>query len=302
MTRLFLSIIALALAASARADVSDSGSLTIGGQGVIQGTMTVQGSAFSVGGTTFSVAGGSVTLGGQLNVSAAGIKWADGTVSVSSSGGGVGNVVLTATQTFSGANTFTSSITVGPSVYGATITANSVVVNGWTTVANTSFSAATDVWIYGFRSSATYVVHIELVPTAVSVLTMKVNNTSGVNDYSYYNNCWNTASGPISISGQATNPIRLIGSNYLARYADNGAATGYIGQFTMGVVPGGTMIYAYGQSSYIGSADADLTNCITGWVPGRITLTWPLNLRFTISTGTVRGRIWVEQMTLPQAY
>lgn len=78
-------------AASARADLSDSGNLTIGGQTVIAGSMTVQGSAFSVGGGTFSVAGGSVTLGGRLNAGAAGIKWADGTTSTTaSSGSGAG--------------------------------------------------------------------------------------------------------------------------------------------------------------------------------------------------------------------
>ena len=69
------------VATAARADISDSGSLIIGGQGVIVGTMTVQGNAFSVGGATLSVSGGSVNLGGLLNASSAGIKWADGTTS-----------------------------------------------------------------------------------------------------------------------------------------------------------------------------------------------------------------------------
>lgn len=85
MIKQILLVMILGIAASARADVSDSGNLTIGGTGVIQGN------AFSVGGTTFSVAGGSVTLGGRLNAAAAGIKWADGTASTTaSSGGGAG--------------------------------------------------------------------------------------------------------------------------------------------------------------------------------------------------------------------
>lgn len=84
-------------AVHARADVSDSGNLTIGGTGVIQGTMTVQGSAFSVGGTTFSVAGGSITLGGRLNATAAGIKWADGSTSTTASSGGGVSVVQSTT-------------------------------------------------------------------------------------------------------------------------------------------------------------------------------------------------------------
>lgn len=51
-----------ALALPARADIVDSGALQIGGQGIIGGTMTVQGSAFSVGGATFVVTGSSVGI------------------------------------------------------------------------------------------------------------------------------------------------------------------------------------------------------------------------------------------------
>lgn len=115
-----LGLFALFLAAPARADVSDSGNLTIGGQGVIQGTMTVQGSGFSVGGTTFSVAGGSVTLGGRLNAAAAGIKWADGTVTTSSSSiGGSGGAWTIVESTYPiSATSLTFSVTPGTkSVY-----------------------------------------------------------------------------------------------------------------------------------------------------------------------------------------
>lgn len=82
-------------AGGARADLSDSGNL------VIAGTGTIQGASFSVGGTTFSVAGGSITLGGALNLSAAGIKWADGTTSFSSSTGG-GKLAVYASSTTTG--------------------------------------------------------------------------------------------------------------------------------------------------------------------------------------------------------
>lgn len=101
MTRIIFSMIALLLAASARADVSDSGNLTIGGNGVIQGTMTVQGNAFSVGGATFSVAGGSITLGGRINAAAAGIMWSDGTISTTASSGGAVHISSGASVNFS---------------------------------------------------------------------------------------------------------------------------------------------------------------------------------------------------------
>ena len=89
--RLGLLLALLAAALPARADVSDSGALTLGGQAVIAGTATVQGGSFSVGGATFTVSGGSVTLGGRLNLAAAGIKWADGTTSTTAASGGGGS-------------------------------------------------------------------------------------------------------------------------------------------------------------------------------------------------------------------
>lgn len=92
MSRIILLVITLYLAVSARADVSDSGNLTIGGTGVIQGTMTVQGNAFSVGGSTFSVFSGTAQVGGLLRVSSRGIQWNDNTVSTTAAAGGAGTI------------------------------------------------------------------------------------------------------------------------------------------------------------------------------------------------------------------
>jgi hypothetical protein len=70
-----IAILALVLApCPAHADISDSGNLVIGG------TATIQGSAFSVGATTFTVAAGTATIGGLLQLSAQGVKFADATV------------------------------------------------------------------------------------------------------------------------------------------------------------------------------------------------------------------------------
>lgn len=134
MRKIICSVIALALASFARADVSDSGNLTIGGNGVIQGTMTVQGGDFSVGGATFSVSGGSITFGGRLNASTAGIKWADGSTSTTSASAGGGNAVLAATQTFSGANTFTSTTTVGLGADVQVLNYSAALRGGWSQV------------------------------------------------------------------------------------------------------------------------------------------------------------------------
>ena len=107
--RILLAALLSAVALSARADLSDSGNLTIGGQAVVAGTMTVQGSQFSVGGATFSVAGGSVTLGGRLNAAAAGIKWADGTTSTTAFSNSAGGASFVSTYVYIGANFTVSS-------------------------------------------------------------------------------------------------------------------------------------------------------------------------------------------------
>lgn len=86
------------LALPARADVVDAGNLSIGGTGVFGGSVTVQGSAFSV-------AGGSVTLGGRLNAAPAGIRWADGTTSTTAASGMSGGIVIVTTYSVTSANT-----------------------------------------------------------------------------------------------------------------------------------------------------------------------------------------------------
>lgn len=86
-----------ALALPARADIVDSGSLIIGGQGIIGGTFTVQGNAMSVAG---SVSATSATLSGTGNnvfslTTSSGIhlvsgvvRWPDGSTSSSANSGG----------------------------------------------------------------------------------------------------------------------------------------------------------------------------------------------------------------------
>lgn len=62
------------LAVVACADISDSGNLVIGG------TATIQGSAFSVGGSTLSISMGTVTAGGLIQLSSQGVKFGDATI------------------------------------------------------------------------------------------------------------------------------------------------------------------------------------------------------------------------------
>ena len=97
-------------AASAHADISDSGNLTIGGQAVIAGTMTVQGGAFSVGATTFSVNAGTVSVSSVLKASQ-GILWADGSTSTTAvASASPLTMLVNSTDTVSGLKTFVGNV------------------------------------------------------------------------------------------------------------------------------------------------------------------------------------------------
>lgn len=122
-------------------------------------TLTVLGNAFSVGTASFSVAGGSATVGYLLtaqnvkvNSIASGTQClqADGSGNISGTGsacaGGASNAVLSATQTFTGADTFTSTIVVGNQSYGIVLNYKSVIKGGWSIVGSTR--------TYGWASSS----------------------------------------------------------------------------------------------------------------------------------------------------
>src|SRR3569832_251985 len=105
------------------ADVSDSGNLSIGGNGIIFGSMTVIGpiagssvtlSSSGAGAYDLTSSTGIHVLSGPIALeSGAYIKWADGSTSTTAAGGGLGNAVLSATQTFTAPQTFAASITAG---------------------------------------------------------------------------------------------------------------------------------------------------------------------------------------------
>ncbi|MFA6091776.1 MAG: hypothetical protein WCU88_02465 [Elusimicrobiota bacterium] len=107
----FLLIGVFLFSTSAHADITDTGDLNIRGQGIIGGTMTVQGNAFSVGGAiaassaTLSASGAntySLTLSSSIHLTAGGIAWADGSVSttgrISSGSSSSGHIISTGTD------------------------------------------------------------------------------------------------------------------------------------------------------------------------------------------------------------
>ena len=159
------------------ADISDNGNLTLSNQAVVQGTMTVQGSAFSVGGSTFSVAAGSVTLGGPLNAAPSGIKWADGSTSTTAVTVSPGTAILSATQTFSGSNTFASSMTIG-SGGNLTVLGTS---NLWVMVSSLDITAVSTVTFSGLVSSVTYRVEYDVFTSSAIFFAALFNDDSNQN-------------------------------------------------------------------------------------------------------------------------
>lgn len=224
-----------ALALPARADIVDSGSLIIGGQGIIGGTFTVQGNAMSVAG---SVSATSATLSGTGNnvfslTTSSGIhlvngvlRWPDGSTSTtaSSGGGGSGNAVLAGTQTWTGSNTFAGSI------YTSTMTG---IVGGAVLVASASVSGVATVT---FSNLAAYPYEVRW--------NFAQNSTSGSHylEFNGQNNvCRNM---PIAIANNGWS------------YADNGSTLFYL---TSGAVEQG--YFSQGRAQCDIQPGANTVNC-----------------------------------------
>jgi len=241
MIRLALVLTAIGLAAPASADTSDSGNLTIGGQGIIVGSMTVQGggglgatygittSSITASSATLSATGASIyslttssgihVLNGKLKLeSGSYITWPDGTTSTTSAGGGgAGNVVLSATQTFTGANTFASSVTIsgaifaGPTSYSSTATLTGTFMNGWNTVSISSFQNVSQVFLYGLASSTTYRGSCALYKKTVGNIYVQLNGDAGGNYHYSGPVCPSNQAGCTHISGSGETGVQLTG-------------------------------------------------------------------------------------------
>ena len=84
------------LAGYAHADIDNTGDLLLGGQAVIQGSMTVQAAAgMTASSATMTASGDNIytlTLSSSIHLTGGGVKWADGSISTTASSGGSGTV------------------------------------------------------------------------------------------------------------------------------------------------------------------------------------------------------------------
>lgn len=316
-------ILLMALALPARAAITDSGNLTIGGQGVISGTFTVQGSAFSVGATTFSVNGSSVgirtsvpaaaldvagsvqigsgtakstfTAAGMLKLNAAGIQWADGSTSTTAAvgGGGGGDAFLSANQTFTGSDTFASTVTVGPSVYSTTANYSSVLRGGCSVVVYSSFTAASTVYITGISSVAyKHVLTLNATKATVGTLKLTVNSDEGSN-YRVMSRGFNSSGSLLSYSSTGNAYFPAV-ECYSGGSPDDGTKLESILTLINAPKLHNHVIFS-GQGFYNYNADANTHDIGCQGLNGRYVGTAPMtSLTLKNSGGTITGWLTIE--------
>lgn len=212
--------------------------------------------------------------------------------SCATAGTGSGDAVLSATQTFSGGNIFTSSVTIGAGVYTTTATFNRVGIGIWTVVASTPMGGSAAVSFTNLTATATYRLHWQATnKTADGTFQCWWNGENAAGNYKYVNVGMNT-------------------SALLRTQLSAGANTAVFNAGTLGDEP--TMGYVEFWHMLPSRPDRILwvsrsettetaTGLITAWHGGgQYTTTVANNGRLDCSTtgGTMTGKLWIEAMLL----
>lgn len=214
---------------------------------------------------------------------------------------GVGNSVLSSTETHSATELFTSSITIGPSalsngsggaagVVSSTISYNSVAKGMWSVVAYSSFTAASRVEFYNFNSSYTHratLVYGQV--TSNGDLYLRYQDDAGANyvwaGYGMEDNVAAFGSGAAS-----TNQIKLTGTTALA-------ATGVYGQVELACpMSGQPTCMGHSHLTYTNSTSAanNGTSDISAGGSYRKQAATVDRFHFITSAGTMTGYIILE--------
>lgn len=265
------------LAAPAHADLSDSGNLTIGGNGALAGALTASSVTLTATGSgiyALTSSSGLHVLGGSVRLEpGAYIRWPDNTTSTTAATGtGAGDMILASTQNVSGAKVFLSSVTAGPTIYtttattsGAAVTANgSALVNTWMIVASTNPSGSQLVQFTGLVPGKQYMLIASYrINVATSSLYYRFNSDSGSN-YKYGVSAARTDSGAF-ISNVSENasycPAPAFTScspgydcRTIIEFGTNTAGAKGVGAFSRHVTPSGAHLdNSYGACYYNGS-------------------------------------------------
>jgi hypothetical protein len=309
-----------------------TGGIMAGGQGTVVGTMTVQGNALSVGGSTLAVSGGSVGIrtaspatsldvagsaqfggaalkstfsatpggsafaldlssgaklsnGGSLELTSGGyLKWPDGTISKTASPASA--AVLTATQTFSGLNTFASTAAVGnSSVYSTVLDYSKPLVGGWSIVGLSSFTNAGAVTFTNYVSS--YPCNLEVTLNkdgSAGTVNLTFNGDSGSN-YQFYASILDSSNYSSSQYGVPGTYIPIVGTSAASvGTTGNGNWASFRIMTKPGNNAGGTM--AFGQTYWWYNATVREFGTVNGsWLNSQA----PTSLTMTASAGGFTG-------------
>ena len=204
----------------------------------------------------------------------------------------VGAALLTATQTFSGANTFagtaffTSSVTVGNYSFTSTASYQAALLGGWTVVAVASSTSFSSIQFSNLSSSYTYRVHYALrwVTTGGNA-TVRINNDSGTNYYE-------TAFG-LFTNGSSDNVATPASTSMRIQNTGGGASTPLTGYFELNCID--FVCDIHGQSNYDNSA----TRAGLVYFHRYNGTTNLSSLTISPSAGTWRGHVWLEALLAP---
>jgi len=294
--RFFALLLGLAVVPTAHADISDSGNLSIGGNGVIFGSMTVIGpiaasivtlSSSGAGPYDLTSSTGIHVLSGQIKLEpGAYINWGDGSTSNTASPAGAS--VLNATQTFSGANTFTSTINVKGIIQSSP---GGYVENIWTVSGSTfNVNYSTSITFAITSSTNSYRLHFNITgensPGEINVIFN--GDTSGVYVTQYHGVVENGAA--IANGDSIHNYCSMQTLN--ASLLNHGWAFGF---FEFGVLAnGGQKGAGGGYQSYSNRANTNRDSVEGGcFYPASAAIN---RITFRISAGYFVGDVWLEKL------
>lgn len=136
------------------------------------------------------------------------IRFPDGTVMNTAPTGGGGTVTLTSTQTFTAAQKFTSSVTVGPVAFTRAVSNQGGYVNAWSVVASTQFFTANDINFTGIHPRRNYELMMNFINESATGRYTLATDIPGSN-YQTNVNCFKTGTSVLNfqVANGSTFPL-----------------------------------------------------------------------------------------------
>lgn len=217
---------------------------------------------------------------------------ADGRIqSVSSAAiAGGGDAALASTQTFSGANTFLSSVTIGPTAYTLAVTRSSgVLVGGYSLVASTNPSGASSITFTGLQAYRRYVLYYYgQHNTAIGRTRIRWNGDAGLNYFA-------TAGCVVSAAHVVYGGSSGFDAAYLTDTNGHTANTAVDikAEFLIGVQADTTKVFLDFVTKDNRGSNGDYQSCRGGpYYDGASPVT---SLEMTVTAGTMTGQVYLYE-------